>query len=464
MVENAAHKKDLEKKVVKYDNLLNQEYRLNQLTGSEQDLFFAIVAEFNKANKDRTPENPILGIEIPEKDIKKYAGLSTASTNVNYEKLKEMMNHIKMFTLTTLFNMKGYKRNPENNQLVFDEKGNPISGVFTEAVFTSFFEGDKKKDIVIRMNPNAAMMFYHFNCGNFTQFFLDHHTKLKWASSKIIYRLLLNGKNALRGFWNPSQEEIYQFLGIKNARKFKQFREYLPAYLKDIRKTGDFLSISDAEWHKGKYGKIIGLTITYKLNPHRMKTIKKITLFEQIQSGQVKQVYERKITSTDKGLVIQKEPMHCSCGGKIYEYTNEEGLQQYVCENSAFWKLGKGNCKEKTAKLPLENKWNDTIDQETIIKETTDDFRKPTIEEVKDYGESWKKEKNLNKQIDYSAFVDYYEAVGWKQNGTPIVNWQPLLRNWIRRQKKDAKPDSVNEEEKRKNNKELLEAQGIAVY
>ena len=66
MVENAAHKKDQEKKIVKYDNLLNQEYRLNQLTGSEQDLFFAIVAEFNKANKDRTPENPILGIEIPE--------------------------------------------------------------------------------------------------------------------------------------------------------------------------------------------------------------------------------------------------------------------------------------------------------------------------------------------------------------------------------------------------------------
>ena len=156
--------------------------------------------------------------------------------------------------------------------------------------------------------------------------------------------------------------------------------------------------------------------------------------------------------------------MHCSCGGKIYEYTNEKGLQQYVCENSAFWKLGKGNCKEKTTKLPLENKWNDTIDQETIINETTDDFRKPTIEEVKDYGESWKKEKSLNKQIDYSAFIDYYEAVGWKQNGTPIVNWKPLLRNWIRRQKKDAKPDSVNEEEKRKSNKELLEAQGIAVY
>ena len=83
---------------------------------------------------------------------------------------------------------------------------------------------------------------------------------------------------------------------------------------------------------------------------------------------------------------------------------------------------------------------------------------------MKDYGESWKKERKLDKQIDYSAFVDYYEAVGWKQNGTPIVNWQPLLRNWIRRQKKDAKPASVNEEEKRKNNKELLEAQGIAVY
>ena len=61
--------KSEEGKIVQYDNLLNEEYRLNRLTGTEQDLFFAIVSEFNRVNRERTPEDPLLGIELPERVV-----------------------------------------------------------------------------------------------------------------------------------------------------------------------------------------------------------------------------------------------------------------------------------------------------------------------------------------------------------------------------------------------------------
>ena len=135
-----------------------------------------------------------------------------------------MLFHIKMFTLTTLFNMKGFQRDPVTNEPVYDENHNLIPGVYTEAIFTSFFEGDKKKNIVIRMNPNAAAMFYHFNHGNFTQFFLKHHTKLKSKHSKTIYRQMLHGKNALKGSFVISKENLKLLIGTprmdsKNFRK-----------------------------------------------------------------------------------------------------------------------------------------------------------------------------------------------------------------------------------------------------
>lgn len=451
--------KSEEGKIVQYDNLLNEEYRLNRLTGTEQDLFFAIVSEFNRVNRERTPEDPLLGIELPERVVKAYAGLNQAHTNVNYEKLKTMLFHIKMFTLTTLFNMKGFQRDPVTNEPVYDENHNLIPGVYTEAIFTSFFEGDKKKNIVIRMNPNAAAMFYHFNHGNFTQFFLKHHTKLKSKHSKTIYRQMLHGKNALKGSFVISKENLKLLIGYNTQNGFKKFQKSLPGYLEDIRGTGDFIYINAPQWIKGKMGKILSLEIQYRLNPTRMKAVQKMTLADMILQGKITPIYERK-TETENGKTwVHKSPMYCpNCGSRVYAYITKKGEKQYLCENSVYWNLGEKNC--KTERLPLENIWIEHMDRETETSSTS--FQKPTIKEIKNYGQSWMEKNSIHKPIDYDAFYDYYESVGWKQKGTPILQWEPLLRNWIRRQK--TYTSSVKERTKTKDPGKSMEEAGFIVH
>jgi hypothetical protein len=50
----------------------------------------------------------------------------------------------------------------------------------------------------------------------------------------------------------------------------------------------------------------------------------------------------------------------------------------------------------------------------------------PSLEEVREYAE----EQGM--RIDPERFHDYYEAVGWKRNGSPITDWKALERNWAR--------------------------------
>lgn len=50
----------------------------------------------------------------------------------------------------------------------------------------------------------------------------------------------------------------------------------------------------------------------------------------------------------------------------------------------------------------------------------------PSLEEVKEYAE----EQSM--RIDPERFHDYYEAVGWKRNGSLVTDWKALERNWAR--------------------------------
>jgi hypothetical protein len=50
----------------------------------------------------------------------------------------------------------------------------------------------------------------------------------------------------------------------------------------------------------------------------------------------------------------------------------------------------------------------------------------PSLEEVREYAE----EQGM--RIDPERFHDYYEAVGWKRNGSPVTDWKALERNWAR--------------------------------
>ena len=39
--------------------------------------------------------------------------------------------------------------------------------------------------------------------------------------------------------------------------------------------------------------------------------------------------------------------------------------------------------------------------------------------------------------VDPKAFWAYYEAVGWKRNGQPIVKWKVLFREWEMRAERE---------------------------
>ena len=53
-------------------------------------------------------------------------------------------------------------------------------------------------------------------------------------------------------------------------------------------------------------------------------------------------------------------------------------------------------------------------------------FRRPSVEEVRDYCS----ERNNN--VDPNTFVDFYESKGWKVGNTPMKDWRAAVRTWER--------------------------------
>lgn len=56
-------------------------------------------------------------------------------------------------------------------------------------------------------------------------------------------------------------------------------------------------------------------------------------------------------------------------------------------------------------------------------------FKKPTIEDIRQYC----LERNNN--INAEQFIDYYEANGWKVGKNPMKDWKATIRTWERRYK-----------------------------
>lgn len=64
-------------------------------------------------------------------------------------------------------------------------------------------------------------------------------------------------------------------------------------------------------------------------------------------------------------------------------------------------------------------------------------FRKPTVEEIRDYAES------IGYRLDADYFFDYYERAGWKygKNQKPVKDWKACVRLWKR---KDAPKEATD--------------------
>lgn len=56
-------------------------------------------------------------------------------------------------------------------------------------------------------------------------------------------------------------------------------------------------------------------------------------------------------------------------------------------------------------------------------------FKKPTIEDIKQY--CYERKNNINAE----QFIDYYEANGWKVGKNPMKDWKAAIRTWERRYK-----------------------------
>lgn len=61
---------------------------------------------------------------------------------------------------------------------------------------------------------------------------------------------------------------------------------------------------------------------------------------------------------------------------------------------------------------------------------------RPSVDEVKEYANA------IGISLDPQAFVDYYDANGWKVGKNPMKDWKAAARNWARRDKEKAAPKS----------------------
>lgn len=86
-----------------------------------------------------------------------------------------------------------------------------------------------------------------------------------------------------------------------------------------------------------------------------------------------------------------------------------------------------------TKNKEINNKENIIINNN--IKEKSIKFKKPTIEEIKQYC------SERNNKIDAEHFYDYYESNGWKVGRNPMKDWKATIRTWERNSRNNKEED-----------------------
>ena len=125
--------------------------------------------------------------------------------------------------------------------------------------------------------------------------------------------------------------------------------------------------------------------------------------------------------------------------------------------------------KTKPNAQPIKNTSNDVIVNvyDNNIKsnnrgmgEEERKFKKPTLDEVKEYC----KERNNN--VNAQTFIDFYESKGWMVGKNKMVNWKACVRTWEKKYNNETYQrvtsgaiDEISEEEQQELNK-LVEQLG----
>lgn len=87
------------------------------------------------------------------------------------------------------------------------------------------------------------------------------------------------------------------------------------------------------------------------------------------------------------------------------------------------------NVRAMSEQMPTNNK--DKKNKEVKEVKTIVRFQKPSLEEVSAYC------KERGKGIDPQAWIDHYDANGWKVGKNPMKDWKAAIRTWENRRKSD---------------------------
>ncbi len=90
-----------------------------------------------------------------------------------------------------------------------------------------------------------------------------------------------------------------------------------------------------------------------------------------------------------------------------------------------------------------ENDNDNSKDKRERREKRTSRFSPPTPDEITRYAAS------VNLRIDVSAFYDYYSMRNWHlTNGDEMTDWKAAVRNWVRRDKDDARKKAASKTKK----------------
>lgn len=126
----------------------------------------------------------------------------------------------------------------------------------------------------------------------------------------------------------------------------------------------------------------------------------------------------------DKGL-IKKNDKYIN-GVKFCEYYTTKFNE--VCN-----KVDEGM--QQSLIPPIKQSLTNNIDLDNTNNNSNNNnrFKKPTLEEVKQYC----LERNNN--IDPESFIDYYNSNGWKVGKNPMKDWKATIRTWEKRREESNK-------------------------
>ena len=111
------------------------------------------------------------------------------------------------------------------------------------------------------------------------------------------------------------------------------------------------------------------------------------------------------------------------------------GACQKITENPQLLNTNKQNTNELNTDINIATS-NEV--PPTPEKQKTKSFKKPTLEEIKEYC------KERNNSIDPEHFYDYYESNGWTVGRNKMKDWKATIRNWEKNEKSWNKPKYKN--------------------